>query len=88
MAQFHDRSNLKDTDSSSCYLGVSSSKLEKLRVYGGGPPYVKIGRAVRYRLEDLDHWVECRLQDSTSQQQNGRTGRPLFRGIVGAGAKG
>ena len=71
MAQFQDYPNLRNTDYSSNYLGISSSKLEKLRVYGGGPPYVKIGRAVRYRVEDLDQWVECQLQNSTSQVQSG-----------------
>jgi len=28
-----------------------------------GPPFLQIGRAVRYRLEDLDKWLEERLVD-------------------------
>jgi predicted DNA-binding transcriptional regulator AlpA len=27
------------------------------------PPYLKIGRAVRYRIEDLDEWIDrCRVE--------------------------
>lgn len=28
------------------------------KIAGEGPPYVKIGRAVRYRLEDVIAWIE------------------------------
>lgn len=49
------------------YLGVSSSFLEKRRVYGGGPRFAKIGRRVAYRQVDLDAWVEARMHESTSE---------------------
>ncbi len=49
-------------------LGVSQSLLEKLRVYGGGPRFVKLGtRAVGYRPEDLEQWLEQRVRRSTSE---------------------
>ena len=46
------------------YLGVSASLLRKMRCYGNrpgrtpGPPYFKIGRSVRYLIEDLDQYIE------------------------------
>jgi predicted DNA-binding transcriptional regulator AlpA len=48
------------------YVGVSSSWLAKLRLYGGGPRYSKIGRSVRYSTDELDAWLTCNLQASTS----------------------
>lgn len=34
-------------------LGVTVKSLESLRARGKGPPFVRIGKSVRYRLEDL-----------------------------------
>lgn len=39
-------------------LGVSRSYLEKLRVYGGGPTYIKIGRSVIYAIAEVDAWMK------------------------------
>jgi len=36
------------------------------RVKGFGPPYCKLGGAVRYRRVDLDAWLASRLVLSTS----------------------
>ena len=47
------------------YLGLSISTLNKWRCYGYGPKYLKLGRAVRYRQEELDHFLEARLLSST-----------------------
>ena len=44
------------------YLGLAESTLEKMRSYGGGPAYAKMGRAVRYRRADLDLYVASRLE--------------------------
>jgi hypothetical protein len=42
-------------------LGVSVSALEKGRSGYGNvkPPYVRIGRFIRYRLSDLHRWAEA-----------------------------
>lgn len=42
-------------------LSVSCSFLEKKRFFGDadGPAYIKVGRAVRYRLTDLEAWAEA-----------------------------
>jgi predicted DNA-binding transcriptional regulator AlpA len=47
------------------YLRLSRSTLAKLRLYGTGPRYTKVGRAVRYRRADLDAWINARYAGST-----------------------
>ncbi|MGE3249695.1 MAG: helix-turn-helix transcriptional regulator [Hyphomonadaceae bacterium] len=49
-------------------LGLSVSTLAKMRVTGRGPSFVKISRAVRYRIEDLDAYISQRLRVSTSSR--------------------
>lgn len=46
------------------YLGLSESFLRQCRSVGNrqgiakGPRYLKLGRAVRYKLSDLEEWIE------------------------------
>ena len=56
----HDSSRLLHTKEAALYLGVSSAILERLRGLGEGPPYIHPtgGRIVRYRLSDLQDWLE------------------------------
>ena len=49
------------------YLQISKPFLDRMRISGDGPVYLKIGRAVRYRTADLDAWLATRLTRSTSQ---------------------
>ena len=48
------------------YVGLSPATLETMRVRGGGPVFVKLGRRVVYRREDLDEWLNRSRQRSTS----------------------
>ena len=48
------------------YLQTARATFAKLRVSGSGPPYTRIGRAIRYRQADLDLWMAERLTNSTS----------------------
>lgn len=41
--------------------------LELAAVKGNGPPYLKIGRNVRYRVGELKTWLEAKKVESTSQ---------------------
>jgi hypothetical protein len=52
------------------YLGFldSSRRLKDLRQSGGGPRYVRIGSAVRYRSDWLDAWAEANAVSSTSEE--------------------
>ena len=47
-------------------FGLSRRFLEVSAVRGDGPPMVKIGRLVRYRVADLRGWIETRRVNSTS----------------------
>ena len=49
------------------YVGLSPATLETLRVRGGGPTFVKLGRRVVYRREDLDAWLKTARRASTSE---------------------
>ncbi len=39
-------------------IGCSPALLRKLRRVGGGPPFIKVGRLVRYRLRDVEKWLD------------------------------
>jgi excisionase family DNA binding protein len=56
------------TEQAAEHTGLSVSTLEKARVAGTGPKYLKLGRAVRYRARDLDEWMAARCVCSTSQK--------------------
>jgi predicted DNA-binding transcriptional regulator AlpA len=45
---------------------LSVSFLNKLRVYGGGPRYSKIGRRVLYDQVDVEAWLADHKRGSTS----------------------
>jgi excisionase family DNA binding protein len=49
------------------YLRLSQPTLERLRLSGDGPPFAKLGKAVRYRRADLDSWLASHLVQSTSE---------------------
>jgi len=50
------------------FLGMSASWLAKARMRGDGPPYVKIGRAVRYPEGALRQWLKAQMHLSTSER--------------------
>lgn len=41
-------------------LSVSQRTLQAWRVSGEGPPYIKMGRAIRYSRADLIAWIESK----------------------------
>lgn len=50
------------------FLGVSKAFLERDRWAGARVQFIKIGsRAVRYRLSDLDNYIERQVRRSTSE---------------------
>lgn len=58
---------LLKTKDAALILGLSKAFLERDRWAGAKVPFIKIGdRAVRYRLEDLDAYIESRTRKSTS----------------------
>jgi predicted DNA-binding transcriptional regulator AlpA len=49
-------------------LKVSLSWLAKARMRGDGPPYIRIGRSIRYAEAALTQWMKSRQRLSTSEQ--------------------
>jgi hypothetical protein len=57
-----------DTSGAARRLGVSPRTLSDYRSRGGGPKWVRIARAVRYRADWLDQWADDKAVTSTSQE--------------------
>jgi predicted DNA-binding transcriptional regulator AlpA len=54
-------------------LGLSERTLERLRVTGTGPKFLRIRHSIRYRPEDIQEWAASRIVRSTSEEiGNGR----------------
>jgi hypothetical protein len=49
------------------HLRCTERTLERHRLIGDGPPFVKIGALVRYPLSELEKWLADRLRLSTSE---------------------
>jgi hypothetical protein len=49
-------------------LRISESALNKWRITGLGPRFIKVGRLVYYRWSDVSEWVEKQVRVSTSDQ--------------------
>lgn len=56
------------TESEAAQLRRQSVRtLQAERVRGGGCPFVKLGRSVRYRRRDVQMFIEGNIKASTSQ---------------------
>lgn len=47
-------------------IGVSPASLARWRVQGDGPPYLKLGGSVRYRLSSVEQWLTASERRSTA----------------------
>jgi predicted DNA-binding transcriptional regulator AlpA len=65
----NDFNSLLDAKAAANFLALSPSTLAKLRIYGGGPRYLKLGRRVAYSREDLDAWLNQNRRSNTSEQR-------------------
>jgi hypothetical protein len=52
---------LMDEQQAGDYLGKPPGTLRQWRYLGQGPPFVHIGRSVRYRKVDIDAWLEANV---------------------------
>ena len=55
--------------------GVQTCALPIFRVRGCGPAYVKLGRMVRYRLNDLESYISKRVIDPDHKEVIDETGK-------------
>lgn len=65
-------SDLLTTVEAARFLRLSVPTLERLRLSGDGPVFIKLGPGKRsrvvYRRSDLDAWLHAQRRDSTSQR--------------------
>lgn len=47
------------TEQAAFYLGLSARKMQSMRSAGGGPPFRRHSRYVRYHIDDLDFWSQA-----------------------------
>ena len=60
-------SEILNNEQAASYIQVKPSTLNNWRVAGSGPPFCKIGSAVRYRRADVDAWLASKVIKSTSE---------------------
>ena len=53
-------SSLIDEKQLCAELGISSVTATKWRAKAAGPPFIKVGRLVRYRRADIEAWLASR----------------------------
>jgi predicted DNA-binding transcriptional regulator AlpA len=53
-------SHLIDEKQRCAELGISSVTATKWRAKAAGPPFIKVGRLVRYRRTDVEAWLASR----------------------------
>jgi predicted DNA-binding transcriptional regulator AlpA len=65
--------SLIDERAAAEYIGMTTSALRVWRAQTSprsrtvGPPFVRIGRTIRYRVTDLDAWIAAHLVDPAGQ---------------------
>ena len=61
------QSAVLNTPEAAAYLDVKPATLEQWRWNGRGPRYCKLGRSCRYRITDLNDFLEERVFSSTTE---------------------
>ena len=59
--------NLMDTVQLAELLRNKVNTVEGWRLKGVGPRFIRVGRLIRYRLEDVETWLDAQTCSSTSQ---------------------
>lgn len=55
-------------------LGLSERSLERLRISGEGPPFIRLSqRRLAYREDDVAAWVEQRMRASRAEDAAARS---------------
>jgi len=61
-------SKLNSVEEAADKIGMAVSTLNKWRVAGFGPKFVKLGKRVLYRDEDIEAFITAGIRSSTSQE--------------------
>ena len=72
-------------------VGLSAPTLATMRCRGGGRPYLRLGRAIRYRVADLRAWRDAHAVRSTADAlpveiEPGDEPGPIGRARFGTGS--
>jgi hypothetical protein len=57
---------LLTTTETAAILRVAKNTLDKMRVYGGGPPFIKAGRLIRYSPSGVASYIAESTRTTTS----------------------
>lgn len=49
------------------YLGVRADTVAYWRMRGNGPPFLRIGGRINYRIDDLDAWIAANSERSSAR---------------------
>lgn len=60
MGELHNLASLLNEHDVAHITGLSVASVRRWRLKRLGPPYIKIGAAVRYRRSDLEAWLASR----------------------------
>jgi len=58
---------LVDEKAMAAQLGVQTKTCQMWRLRGYGPPFIKVGRLVKYLESDIQAWIESQRRQSTSE---------------------
>ena len=61
------KTTLYDEDAAAEYVRLSARTLQKWRLEGRGPKFLKIGKRIMYREEDLEAFLASCLRDPGSR---------------------
>lgn len=62
-----------NTSDAANYIGMSASWLNKTRMHGNGPAYIKLGGSVKYLKSDLDSWMAANRRTAVYDFANDNT---------------
>lgn len=74
-------------DQAAAYLGMTGPALAQRRTRGDGPPYVKVGKFIRYRATDIDAWLSAHLINPEQVDITSLTLPPRRRASAASGGK-
>jgi len=66
-SKYTTKDQLMTVQQAAAYLGLAVSTLNKWRCHGGGPVFLKMGRAVRYSQDGLNKYIETSQRETTSE---------------------
>ena len=69
-----DTPRLLRTRAAAKYCGYAKSTMEKLRCFGGGPRFIRRGKAVYYDVDDLDEWIASMPRYSSTSEADATKG--------------